>query len=981
MAASLAEVLKDPNYQNANAATKQAIFDRYAPQDPNYANANSATQAAIRAKFGLQASEKEPDASAAQYGRVVSRAASPYAAAAALGGTLGSVVPGVGTVIGAGAGMGALALTDLASGVYNAGAGLVGGPRIPSGSEAIKSLYPASWQPQTTGQRIAESTTEGVTSALGVGGAAKAATNALADAGRTAPRVVNALGQNLGAQTVAGATAGTGVGVAREAGIENPLALTAIGMLAGTIPFGVSAVARGLHNVAEPHLPGGKENIKARAYFEALRKDPQLVQQAADLINQGYAPEQVASILQSRGFASLLSTSRRANTDVADIYGERERTQFGPVATSLSAATGGLEQGALGVEAIAAERAAALRAQQQQALLGQRSQQAGQLIGSRRTEQQQVVGARRNALQEMSAAEQAAAAQRQAAEAARVQAEQRLLQERQGVAAAVPETSQLKVGQTVTERRAAEMSARQGQVVTPAYEASFKLAPNEFEVPSTIKTATEIQSGTGAQLDPSLAPETAETLRVFGSVDETRLNPLTGENYTVSVPRKVTLRDADALIRAINRDYAALSRSTDPGARTALGNLSKLKASVEADIRNGVPEEAAAAYKNARNVARTQVIEPFLKGWLANLQREGSTGVQIQAPESVVSRILAGEDEASRFTLALGHDQQAMQAVKAGILDAYRNEVVRDGVIRPAAHDAFMSNAKYGRALEALDRSGMNIRDELNAFGQRAKELQGQTKDVKGQYGKQVQGINNDLQAAQQRARDAAAEAISAAKETGATQRAAIRETGATQRAGISEGFRTRLNELENQYKPQAADLRAASAEADRLLGQLKQRRITPDQSQANLERLTKSAPELKQAVEEARVLLEQEADFRGLAKEGETAGGGVRALASETVGKPVAPWIKGLQTSVINFFMARLVGKLDSKLAAEVAMEVLNSSKFAGILEKIAASPGKFNKAPVTRPKPIGLAITSANTANNALAPERKRNNALSEP
>lgn len=926
-------------------------------------------------------SVNEPDGSLAQYGRVVSRAASPYAAAAALGGTLGSVVPGVGTVIGAGAGMGALALTDLASGAYNAGAGLLGGPRIPSGSEAIKSLYPASWQPQTTGQRIAESTTEGVTSALGVGGAAKAATNALANAGRTAPRVVNVLGQNLGAQTVAGATAGTGVGVAREAGIENPLALTAIGMLAGTIPFGVSAVARGLHNVAEPHLPGGKENIKARAYFEALRKDPQLVQQAADLINQGYTPEQVASMLQSRGFASLLSTSRRANTDVADIYGERERTQFGPIATSLSAATGGLEQGALGVEAIAAERAAALRAQQQQALLGQRSQQAGQLIGSRRTEQQQVAGARRNALQEMSAAEQAAAAQRQAAEAARVQAEQRLLQERQGVAAAVPETSQLKVGQTVTERRAAEMSARQGQVVTPAYEASFKLAPDEFEVPSTIKTATEIRSGTGAQLDPSLAPETAETLRVFGSVDESRLNPLTGENYTVSVPRKVTLRDADALIRAINRDYAALSRSTDPGARTALGNLSKLKAAVEADIRDGVPEEAAAAYKNARNVARTQVIEPFLKGWIANLQREGSTGVQIQAPESVVFRILAGEDEASRFTLALGHDQQAMQSVKAGILDAYRNEVVRDGVIRPAAHDAFMSNAKYGRALEALDRSGMNIRDELNAFGQRAKELQGQTKDVKGQYGKQVQGINNDLQAAQQRARDAAAEAISAAKETGATQRAAIRETGATQRAGISEGFRTRLNELENQYKPQAAELRAASAEADRLLGQLKQRRITPDQSQANLERLTKSAPELKQAVEEARALLEQEADFRGLAKEGETAGGGVRALASETVGKPVAPWIKGLQTSVINFFMARLVGKLDSKLAAEVAMEVLNSSKFAGILEKIAASPGKFNKAPVTRPKPIGLAVTSANTANNALAPERKRNNALAEP
>jgi len=54
MAATLAEVLKDPNYVNANAATKTAIFSKYAPLDPNYANANEATQTAIRSKYGVQ---------------------------------------------------------------------------------------------------------------------------------------------------------------------------------------------------------------------------------------------------------------------------------------------------------------------------------------------------------------------------------------------------------------------------------------------------------------------------------------------------------------------------------------------------------------------------------------------------------------------------------------------------------------------------------------------------------------------------------------------------------------------------------------------------------------------------------------------------------------------------------------------------------------------------------------------------------------
>ena len=52
---TLLEILRDPNYINANPATKQAIFDKYAPQDTNYTEANEATRAAIRQRFGLGA--------------------------------------------------------------------------------------------------------------------------------------------------------------------------------------------------------------------------------------------------------------------------------------------------------------------------------------------------------------------------------------------------------------------------------------------------------------------------------------------------------------------------------------------------------------------------------------------------------------------------------------------------------------------------------------------------------------------------------------------------------------------------------------------------------------------------------------------------------------------------------------------------------------------------------------------------------------
>ena len=50
---SLIEILKDPNYINANDATKKAIFDKFSVRDVNFTGANAATQDAIRQRFGV----------------------------------------------------------------------------------------------------------------------------------------------------------------------------------------------------------------------------------------------------------------------------------------------------------------------------------------------------------------------------------------------------------------------------------------------------------------------------------------------------------------------------------------------------------------------------------------------------------------------------------------------------------------------------------------------------------------------------------------------------------------------------------------------------------------------------------------------------------------------------------------------------------------------------------------------------------------
>lgn len=48
------EILASPDYQNANLATKQAIFDKHIASSKDFAGANAATQVAIKQRFGLE---------------------------------------------------------------------------------------------------------------------------------------------------------------------------------------------------------------------------------------------------------------------------------------------------------------------------------------------------------------------------------------------------------------------------------------------------------------------------------------------------------------------------------------------------------------------------------------------------------------------------------------------------------------------------------------------------------------------------------------------------------------------------------------------------------------------------------------------------------------------------------------------------------------------------------------------------------------
>jgi CheY-specific phosphatase CheX len=121
--ADLSSILNDPNYVNANAETKAAIFDKFSTKDKNYTNANPETQQAIRVKFGIE-SAAAPELSMRE--KIMGAIETPFALGATLGGA--AIAPIVGVA------------GTLASGKYGTQEG------IRAGEEAAKSVM---YQPRT----------------------------------------------------------------------------------------------------------------------------------------------------------------------------------------------------------------------------------------------------------------------------------------------------------------------------------------------------------------------------------------------------------------------------------------------------------------------------------------------------------------------------------------------------------------------------------------------------------------------------------------------------------------------------------------------------------------------------------------------------------------------------------------------------------------------------------------------------------------
>lgn len=304
--------------------------------------------------------QPEPSApsSVASTIKTTAGAALPYATAATAGaalGALGGPAAPITVPAGAMAGMGALALTDLASGLYNVAATPFGARPIPSGSEAMRNMYAKAGmyqEPTTPAEKLQAAATEGALGGIGgVGAARTIAANALRPG---VQRVANWFAQQPVSQAFGGAGAAATPVAMRESGIEDPYALAA-GSLAGGIASGKAGpallekgvrAAEGARNIATgANVSRDQALAQARADFQTatnsgIRYDPAAFNTFSQEVNtalrannwnplsnrQAAVDDALALIQRYQGQPRTIDELHALRQDIGDLHRTAPRT-------------------------------------------------------------------------------------------------------------------------------------------------------------------------------------------------------------------------------------------------------------------------------------------------------------------------------------------------------------------------------------------------------------------------------------------------------------------------------------------------------------------------------------------------------------------------------------------------------------------------------------------------------------------------------
>ena len=740
----------------------------------------------------------------------------------------------------------------------------------------------------------------------------------------------------------AGAT--TLAGGLREAGnifntagtVINPLYLPVKGLELGTKALGYAG--QGAYNAIAPMSQFGAEGVKARGYMAALNNDPVKIDAAINMLQRGATIEDVAVSLNSSGLAAFAKTPRDVNTVIRDLYNARQE---------LASVDRGNRLGGAQADLNALNQA--------------------NLPTSTAT-----VSAPRNAVN-----------QSLAAEAADIEAK------RQASLSNVANVSQVDIGDKLAEANKQILDNTRKTVTGPAYQASFDAAPKATIDLTNLSGVAKGQLGDLLTKLEGLAPNAAALLREFGPRERV-VNMGEGATAKVNVSAApITLEDANKIRQAINIDRAALKGSIDSSANITRANLDQLYKAVNEAIELGVSPEALAKFKTANDLFKTRIVDIHRTGAPANLSRTSTLNQPMLKSEDIVSTALSSEGNAQQFVKLYSQDPAAMQTLKTGIEDLYRREVLAPNAGKDA-HAVFM--AKNADQIAAFDKAGMGVQKRLDRIGGEMRAINAENAALKEtaaslKFG-DVTALRDKIvkdpiiaDAALQRMNPASKSSLArGVMDDAAKDPSKMLKHLEDNEAGIMRVLRANDPKSATRIFAEAKESATLYKQVEEVSKQIKTP-STPQQASANINQMTQGLPEVRAVVEQIQRELETGAKFETLAAQGEKAKGGAGKLFSTEIGAIPTGFV-GTAFSILKIVVNRLKGKIDNRLAAEIAVELANSSTAAAALEQAASRTAKSDFAAKVVTKPIN-AITSglkspfsSAAINNIAPPSENRNN-----
>jgi hypothetical protein len=463
-----------------------------------------------------------------------------------------------------------------------------------------------------------------------------------------------------------------------------------------------------------------------------------------------------------------------------------------------------------------------------------------------------------------------------------------------------------------------EVERIQREVVRPAYRTAFDAAPEPFSFAGVEAVAKQLAGETGYLFNPEQAPYTADAIAAYRS-------------------KAVTPPEAPDAMAGLGGERAMVEPELRP-AMVTLEDADTFIQALNSDISSLLRSNEAAANKTVRNLMRlkTAAIKAIEEGTqgteaakLYKAARDASrtqirerfrTGWVSDLERQTATNVQKLAPESVVKTILSG-EENALRFVAALGEDSLAVDAVRRGIIdsyrRAAVRKGVIDPAKSAEFLRRHD-------DALNAL---------EDSGVK---------IFDDLRSFDEQA-------------------AKLAETGETVTTRVEAEFAPRAEELKTLE-------RQARVAANKV-------GVDPQQSAATLDELSRTSDDVAQLIRDVRRDLADQRRFKTLVREGLAAGGGVRELASEQVG-PKLQLFDQIATYA-NFLLTRAQGRVDAKLAVEIAKEMINAEPAAKALAD-ALVAGKRSKFGERLQKPVEKPGRGA--VVNVLAPIVTNQNSLRE-